>query len=299
MADVRALLKAKRQEAKITHPFAAYTSSGQLRCSACSAPVKHASAWEGHIGSKAHRTNVARLREEERRQQEQAEREAEAHAASEAAKQRTVETTNGKRKAEEDDDSDDDRDMEVDSNDSNAKRRRVGPAPGSFPADFFSDPSRAPIISPESDDEEAPAESRIQTDGPPPFNEPPTAIDLEYERFQREMLGAAANLHEKREEAYERATIMAEPELAEIDETPGGFPAQDQQMDVDAEKQKQSEEEVARRQKEQDERELIMDRLLDEERAQEEADQRVTTMKARLEALKQKRGAARKTKAPV
>ncbi|KAG6853790.1 hypothetical protein C0991_001379 [Blastosporella zonata] len=290
MADVRALLKAKRQEAKITHPYATYTSAGQLRCSACSTPVKHASAWEGHIGSKAHRMTVARQREEERRQQEQAEREAEAHAAAEAAKQR-AETTNGKRKAtEDDDDSDGDQEMEVDSNDS-AKRRRVGPAPGGFPADFFSDPSRAPIPSlPDSDDEDA----SIQVEGPPSSKAPSTAIDLEYERFQREMLGPTANQSDKHE-TFERATVMAEPELAEIDETPGGFPAEDQQMDVDAEKEKQSEQELARRQKEQDERELIMDRLLDEERAQEEADQRVSIMKARLEALRQKRG-ARKTK---
>ncbi|KAG6843889.1 hypothetical protein H0H87_011960 [Tephrocybe sp. NHM501043] len=293
MADVRALLKAKRQEARITHPFAAYTSAGQLRCSACSAPVKHASAWEGHIGSKVHRTNVARMREEERRQQEQAERDAEAHAAAEAAKQRSEETTNGKRKAAEEEDSDDDRDMEVDSNDTNsgAKRRRVGSAPGRFPADFFSDPSHAPIPSqPDSDDEDASGEGPIQTDGLEPLKGPPSAIDLEYERFQREMLGPAATQTDKRD-TYERATVMAEPELAETDETPGGFPTQDQQMDVDAEKEKQSEEELARRQKEQDERELIMDRLMDEERAQEEADQRVSTMKARLEALKQKRGA--------
>ena len=70
MSDVRALLKAKRQEARITHPLASYTSAGQLRCIACGTAVKHASAWEGHIGSKAHRTNAARLREERAREEE-------------------------------------------------------------------------------------------------------------------------------------------------------------------------------------------------------------------------------------
>ena len=79
MADVRALLKAKRQEARITHPLASYTSAGQLRCVACGTAVKHASAWEGHVGSKAHRTNAARLRQEQARQAaaEEAERERE------------------------------------------------------------------------------------------------------------------------------------------------------------------------------------------------------------------------------
>ena len=65
--DVRALLKAKREEVRITHPLAAYGAGGQLRCSACGTPVKPASAWEGHVGSKAHRLAVARMREAEAR----------------------------------------------------------------------------------------------------------------------------------------------------------------------------------------------------------------------------------------
>ena len=65
MADVRALLKAKRQEARITHPYASYTASGQLRCIACGTPVKQASMWEGHIGSKAHRTAVMKMKARE------------------------------------------------------------------------------------------------------------------------------------------------------------------------------------------------------------------------------------------
>ncbi|KAG6889354.1 hypothetical protein C0992_005582 [Termitomyces sp. T32_za158] len=298
MADVRALLKSKRQEVKITHHFASYTSSGQLRCSACGTPVKHASAWEGHIGSKAHRTNVARIKEEERQRHEEAERQA--HAAAEAAKQSSVESTNGKRKATEDDNDEDDPDMDVDStNDiANAKRRRVGPAPGGFPADFFSDPSRAPIpttFDSDDEDEDNPPDASNQTsNGPPPSTRPRTAIDLEYELFQREMAmlgsGPPADQPDTRE-AYERATVVAEPELIEVDETPGGFPAQEQQMDAEAEKEKQGEEERERRRKEQEDRELIMDRLMDEERAQEEADQRVLSMKAKFEALKRKREA--------
>ncbi|KAH0578903.1 Zinc finger protein 830 [Termitomyces sp. J132] len=294
MADVRALLKAKRQEIKITHPFASYASSGQLRCSACGTPVKHASAWEGHIGSKAHRTNVARIKEEERRQQEEVEREA--HAAAEAAKQIPVQSTNGKRKTTEDDINEDNSDTEDSPNDT--KRRRVGPAPGGFPADFFSDPSRAPILTDfNSDDEDKdlpPDAQNPKFNGPPPSNEPRTVIDLEYERFQREMAmldsGPTADQSDKRE-TYERATVFAEPELVAIEETPGEFSARDQQMDVEAEKEKQSEEERERRRKEQEERELIMDRLMDEERAQEEADQRVLSIRAKFEALRKKREA--------
>ena len=68
MADVRALLKQKRQQAapRITHPLAQYTPNNQLQCKACNIPVKEF-MWEGHVGSKKHRMAVARLREEQAR----------------------------------------------------------------------------------------------------------------------------------------------------------------------------------------------------------------------------------------
>ncbi|KAJ7637581.1 hypothetical protein DFH06DRAFT_1218551 [Mycena polygramma] len=263
MADVRALLKAKRQEARISHPLASYANKGQLRCVACG-PVKHASAWEGHLGSKLHRTTVARLKEEERlREVERLRQEEEEQAR----------VSNGKRKAEEQDSD----------SDTEAKRRRVDDdASGAFPADFFSDPSRAPLPPP-SDDE----------DDPPPAQS--TALDAEWERFQRDVVNAP-DAQDTARDAYDNATIMAEPEI--VVDTFEGFPTQ--QSETAAEPNK-LDEEHARRQKEQDERELIMDRLLDEERAQEEADMKVTMMKNRLEALMRKRSAARaaKSKAPT
>ena len=70
MADVRALLKAKRQEARITHPYAAYSSSGQLRCAVCGTAVKQASMWAGHLGSKAHRVNVAAAKAREEKEKD-------------------------------------------------------------------------------------------------------------------------------------------------------------------------------------------------------------------------------------
>jgi zinc finger protein 830 len=51
------------------------------------------------------------------------------------------------------------------------------------------------------------------------------------------------------------------------------------------------EEEQTRKQRE--EKELIMDRILEEERAQEDADERVAALKARLVAVKAKRVAAK------
>lgn len=255
MSDVRALLKAKRQETQISHPYAAYSQSGQLKCSVCGSLVKHASAWEGHLGSKAHRTNVARLKQELERS---------------AAKARIDENggqdseTQGKRKASE-------HDVDMDAE---AKRRKVEGAPSSssgFPADFFSDPTRAPAslaAGLEDEDDEAPP------------TQPTLAIDLEYERFQRELLQLD---EDKNRETYDRATIFVEavPASTEI----AGFPAEPASEEAPVVNQVE-----ARLQREQDEKELIMDRVLDEERAQEEADMRVERMKKKIEDFKKKKG---------
>src|SRR5882724_9011632 len=141
MADVRALLKAKREEKRISHPFAAYNQSGQLRCTACASVVKHPSAWNGHLGSKSHRTNAARVKEERLRETEEAER------------------RRGKRKANEEEE-------KALQTDEPSKKRRVheeegqqlGAAPPhdpifDFPADFFSDSRPLPIQEGDSDDE--------------------------------------------------------------------------------------------------------------------------------------------------
>lgn len=275
MADVRALLKAKRQEARVNHPLASYSDkTGQLKCSICHKIIKHASAWDGHIGSKNHRTNVARLKEQERLRGEKEQ----------------GEKARGKRKTEEDrpsvdsgltkkrkisDEEDDEEDAADDS-----------PAPDQsdikFPGDFFSDASRAPL-SPASD------ESDDEPEALQPVAQAATALDMEWERFQRTVVNPPDIT-----EAYDRATIFAEPELAP--ETPEGFPL-NQPDGSPVEVPNKMDEEQARRQKEQDERELIMGRLLDEEAAQEEADMKVTKMKERMEALKKKREVAKALKA--
>lgn len=267
MADVRALLKAKRQEAKIVHPLASYGSSGQLRCAACGTIVKHASAWEGHVGSKAHRTNVARIREEEAvKMREEQERE------------RTEEMARGKRKAEEQDEESEDEEVDV-------KKRRVEGS--GFPGDFFSDPARAPLdMAGGEGDEDDETVVPVQ----PAPAEANSVIDLEYERFQREMLALAIP---DKQETFARATVMAEAVIAE-EQNEGFPPLQNQEEEEVVDKANL---EVVRKEKEQEERELIMDRLLDEERAQEEADMKVTVMKNRLEALKKKRMVAKISKA--
>ncbi|KAL4066769.1 hypothetical protein V8B97DRAFT_1660054 [Scleroderma yunnanense] len=285
MSDIRTLLKARRQEARVNHPSAAYSSSGQLRCVVCETNIKHATAWEGHLGSKMHRMNATRLRQEAqlREQQEREEETAEAAAAltkRKADEGNRVETGSSKKR------------QRTESGDEGGS----GPSQSSvkhLPANFFSDPSQAPshVYSDDSDDDKP-------TSGPPPMDQhvsaltTNTALDEEWSRFQ----DAVINAPDQRE-AYDRATVVAEPELVS-DETVG-FPSQLHVHDQISGQQDQARDLTSHeleKEKQQEERELIMDRLIEEERAQEEADMRVSVMKNRLEAIRRKREAIRSAK---
>ncbi|KAH9068227.1 hypothetical protein EDB83DRAFT_638815 [Lactarius deliciosus] len=266
MADVRALLKAKRQEARVTHPYATYNASGALRCAACGAAVKFASAWEGHLGSKAHRVAVANLKAKE----------AEAEASS-------------SREQEQSEDA-----MEVEPP---AKRQRTEErelATG-FPTDFFSDPSRAPQTLPE--DADADDDNMVEDGGDESSAAPKSQLDLELAAFERDL----QSVQQQREppadpqETYARATVAAEPELVPgFEGLPGQAPAGGEEPPPPpSEKEQKVSEEEERRRKQEEERELIMDRLLEEERAQEEADSRVATLKSRVEMLKKRRELAK------
>lgn len=76
-ADARTLLRVAANErvktgaSGISDPFASYSSTRGLRCSACNyLTIKHESLWGAHALSKSHRANVARIREEELREAE-------------------------------------------------------------------------------------------------------------------------------------------------------------------------------------------------------------------------------------
>ncbi|EPS93609.1 hypothetical protein FOMPIDRAFT_1135842 [Fomitopsis schrenkii] len=269
MSDARTLLRAKRQEVRVNHPLASYTPSGQLRCLACGISIKQGTSWEGHIGSKPHRTSAVRLREEEQRRAQEEELQRQKRKASE---EQSDEEGEAKRRRVEDNDDDDE--------------PPAASAHGGFPADFFSDSSRAPPPPSEDEDDEdadAPGSGAPATTAGAPAK---SAIDEEWARFEAAVVNAP-DAHE----TYERATIMAEPVLAP--EVPEGFPPQA----ADGEDAVVVDEGELRRRKEQDDRELIMDRLLEEERAQEEADAKVTLLKSRLDAIRRQREARKAAKA--
>lgn len=75
--DARFLLRAAANERAratatgISDPFASYSATGGLRCSACNyLAIKHESLWGAHAQSKSHRNNAMRIREEEVRKAE-------------------------------------------------------------------------------------------------------------------------------------------------------------------------------------------------------------------------------------
>jgi len=256
MADVHALLKAKRQEARIAHPFATYTPSDQLKCVVCGTLIKHASAWEGHLGSKLHRTNTTRSKE----------------AKSRGIRGNTEEQSlPGKRKAE----------MDESDKQTDKKRRMDGRSTPvhELPNDFFSDPSHVPVIpelpSDQSNDD-ANDINLAETTAPST-----SVLDLEYDLFQRAFLT-------DRSQTYDQATVVAEP----VPASPHilGFPASTTPL---------AQNEGGKDTRDYDERELIMDRLLEEERAQEDADMRVHLMKNKLEGLKKRREAMKALKLQV
>ncbi|KAI9451070.1 hypothetical protein BJY52DRAFT_1191287 [Lactarius psammicola] len=244
-------------------PYATYNASGALRCAACGAAVKFASAWEGHLGSKAHRVAVANLKAKEES------------------------SSRGKRSAEEEQQQQgEDADVQMEEVRPPATKRQrteereldapMHAAAGAFPADFFSDPSRAPQTLPEDDDDDdddmdegGGGDKGGAAAAPPPKSQ----FDLEWAAFERDMQTLPPP---DPQETYARATVAAEPELVPIFEgLPGQAPAGGEEGTAMSEREQKLSEDEERKRKQQEEHELIMDRLLEEERVQEEADGRV------------------------
>lgn len=300
MSDARALLQARRKEsaARVSHPYATYTAAGQLRCVVCGTAVR--GAWEGHIGSKAHRVNAVRAREEAAKKRRMEEEEASA-----AKKRRVAE----EREEEEEEGDEEEGGRQERREEEEEEGGEEGAKPGGFPADFFSDPTRAPPVRDTDEDEimedtQAGAGDSASAPPPPPATTAAgagTALDAEWAAFERTVLAAPAAevTDDDRRAAFARATVFAEPAPAAPNE---GMPAQKGTADgteaaAAAASEVKEETQAERRQRiEREERELIMDRMVEEERAQEEADERVSALKGRLEMLKKRREAAKAKK---
>lgn len=269
--DAKSLLRAKKAEARINHPYAAYNASGVLRCSICAVPgtpicclcksstlslIPSVKQWDAHLLTKQHRTSVAR---------EKAEREK-----SERAKRSRPET-------------------EVESG-SSSKRPKVaqqpqlasreGPyeeddVPSSLPVGFFSANNRtapepktevlSPSIAPGAataaktgDAELDDFLASIADDSPAPDTSAPTAPPTAISQAQ-------ANDGAKRKTMYKQDIIpgQASYEAAPVRIIQTGEEEQEEQKKEPEENESEKRERLQR-----EEREDIMARLEEEERAQ-------------------------------
>lgn len=142
----------------------------------------------------------------------------------------------------------------------------------------------------EDEEEESTAQPSRSVGGP--------SVETEFEAFERAIAAASAKRAPTApQDIFARATVFAEPELVDVDALEAnGFPPEVSSTDGPSkageagapEEEEETEAQKARR-KEFEEKELIMDRIVEEERAQEEADDKVRSLKARLEAIKKQR----------
>ncbi|KJE03759.1 zinc finger protein 830 [Cryptococcus gattii NT-10] len=275
--DAKSLLRAKKAEARINHPYAAYNASGVLRCSICAVPVKQ---WDAHLLTKQHRTSVAREKAEreksERAKRSRPETEVESGSSSKRPKIAQQPQLASREGSSEEDD-----------------------VPSGLPVGFFSANNRtvpepktealsSPSIAPGAataaktgDAELDDFLASLADNSPAPDTSapaaPPTAISQ-----------AQANGGAKRKTTYKQDIIpgQASYEAAPVRIIQTGEEEQEEQKKEPEENEAEKRERLQR-----EEREDIMARLEEEERAQEDADSRIMALKQRMEMLRKKREA--------
>ncbi|CAK9783262.1 hypothetical protein CC85DRAFT_325137 [Cutaneotrichosporon oleaginosum] len=250
--DAKSLLRAKKAAARIEHPHATYSAAGQLRCSICAVPVKQ---WDAHLLTKAHRQSVAREKKE----------------AAAREKKRAA-------PAEEE---------------GSSKRARIEEAPSKLPPGFF-EAGHEPQVEEEDtegarrgDDKEEEGKNEEEKETGREGEKGPDA-DAELDAFlaslNDEPEPTALEPTKKRRTYKEQeedgvASYSAAPQLVKDGEEREPTPEPEE---TEAERRAR----IAR-----EEREEVLARLEEEQRAQEDADARVDALKARMEALKKKREA--------
>ncbi|EKC99356.1 hypothetical protein A1Q2_06293 [Trichosporon asahii var. asahii CBS 8904] len=269
--DAKALLRAQKAAAKVQHPYASYNASGQLRCIVCAVPAdRKVKQWDAHLLTKQHRQSVQRERAEEaKRAAAAAKRKQAAEPEPETAKRQRV--TEPEPEEEEDD-------------------------RPSLPPGFFSS-GNGPSVA-EDDEQESSA--------PPPKEE--KKGDAELDAFLASLNDVddapAPTAAEQGETAKTKATKKRRVGYKESEEdgvaSISAAPVLIQRNEAGEEKEPTPEPEETEQERRErlarEEKEEIIARLEEEQRAQEDADNRVLALKARMEALKKKRE-AKKAKA--
>ncbi|KAK8849783.1 hypothetical protein IAR55_005119 [Kwoniella newhampshirensis] len=283
--DARSLLRAKKAEARISHPYAAYTAAGVLRCSICAVPVKQ---WDAHLLTKQHRTSVARERAEQEKAKSKRPAEDSGAGGGSGKRARTQVVSQG-------DDSD-----------------NHDEGPTGLPAGFFSSGSRPTAASSSSESQAGPSTSTspsasnpVSTPAPAPasLTKAKKTGDVELDDFLSSLTEDVENLSAplappptaagKRKIATYKEVIPGQASYeaapvrnveSENSDANGGAGEQTLEEPEETEAER-------RARLEREEREEIVARLEEEERAQEDADSRVTMLKQRMEMLRKKREA--------
>ncbi|UOH84497.1 hypothetical protein LQV05_001298 [Cryptococcus neoformans] len=254
--DAKSLLRAKKAEARINHPYATYNVSGVLRCSICAVPVKQ---WDAHLLTKQHRTSVAREKAEREKSERAKRPRPETEVVAGSSSKRPKVTQQPQPPSGEDSYDEDDGPSSLPEGFFSAKNRPA-PEPKSE-ASASASPSTAPgpaiaartgdaelddFLASLAEDSSAPDASAVAA--------PPTAISQ-----------AQANNATKRKTTYKQDIIpgQASYEAAPVRIVQAGEEQQEEQKEEPEESEAERRERLQR-----EEREDIMARLEEEERAQ-------------------------------
>ncbi|WWC66011.1 uncharacterized protein I303_108633 [Kwoniella dejecticola CBS 10117] len=292
--DAKSLLRAKKAEARITHVYAAYNASGVLRCSICAIPVKQ---WDAHLLTKQHRQSVAR----EKAQQQKAVAVA-------------AQTKSSKRPLADNDTGSSSNigesskrakvlppKTQVEPRDDEEDQDEDGP---SLPAGFFSSGKRPKSTSPSRSRSRSPDNQGQASAGPSTRAEP--TGDTELDDFLSSLNDDApvptATTSKQGVASTTTATANGKrktykeviPSQTSYEAAPVRIAPPDESAPAAEEEEPEESEQEKKERLEREEREEIVARLEEEERAQEDADSRVASLKARMEMLKKRREAKSK-----
>ncbi|KAK1923485.1 hypothetical protein DB88DRAFT_300217 [Papiliotrema laurentii] len=273
--DARSLLRAKKAEARVDHPYAAYSAAGVLRCSICAVPVKQ---WDAHLLTKQHRTSVSREKALQAKQQQKRSA-AEALDSAEGSTSKRAKTqesaAEGKNGQETKDDDDEDEGV---------------PA---LPAGFFSSGNKPSIGETAAASEEDAQKKTVEPTGDPELDDFLASLETDDAlALPTTAETAAVPTAASQKKRYQSSSSAAVPGVASYEAAPVRLAPSGEEVQAEEQEEEPTETEEERRARiAREEREEIMGRLEEEERAQEDADSRVTALKARMEALKKKREA--------
>ncbi|KAJ9115422.1 hypothetical protein QFC22_005179 [Naganishia vaughanmartiniae] len=295
--DARALLRAKKAGAAGpasstgTNPYLKFDARGDQRCSICGVLAKH---WDAHQVSKQHKTSLQRVRQEEAavaaaaKKKEGKKRQAVDDIPMEGP---TVEET--KDVAQDEEIADRSTKRVRTKGDAEAGQGQQGGSTATVDAEldsFLS--SLSSIPTPDPAPALAPAATTTSKSRYKP-SQPETQTFYESAPIKNALPATTKGSST----ISSSATAASNPFAGRLQERIAVGPEKPSDEAVEEEEEEEETPAQKRGREQREEREEIMSRLEEEQRAQEEADERVQSLKARMELIKKQRAAAKANKA--